>query len=144
LFVIYCLGCSFIVFASNWSHFVCIFLVFLSFQPYSYSHSYYTLFLPTITCYPSEVSIMNKRTTKCFPVLSHISPVPFDFLKAQCHLLEQPKPMHLAQAVFCSIRMTYRVGQISRSRILEPIFNINCVFGPKNFQIPVIKMYREV
>jgi len=80
---------------------VSIFLVFLSLLLYSYSHSHYTLFLPTITCSPPEVLIMNKRTTKCFPVLSHISPVPFDYLKAQCHLLEQPKPMHLAHAVYC-------------------------------------------
>jgi hypothetical protein len=77
------------------------FLVFLSLLLYSYSHYHYTLFLPTITCSPSEVSIINKRTTKCCPLLSHISPVPFDYLKAQCHLLEQPKPMPLAQAVYC-------------------------------------------
>jgi len=87
---------------------------------------------------------MNKRTTKYFPVPSHISPVPFDYLKAQCHLLEQPKPMHLTQAVYCSIRMSYRFGQISRSLILETNFNIKCLFGPKNFEIPVIKMYGDV
>jgi len=80
---------------------VCIFPVFLSFLLYSYSHSHYTLFLPTITCSPSEVLIMNKRTTKCFPVLSHFSPVPFDCLKVQCHLLEHPKPMRLAHSVYC-------------------------------------------
>jgi len=88
--------------------------------------------------------LINKRTTKCCPVLSHISPVPFDYLKAQCHLLEQTKPMQLVQAVYCLIRMTCRFGQISRSRILEPIFNTNCVFVLKNFEIPVIKMYSEV
>jgi hypothetical protein len=81
LFVIYCSVCFFIGLASNWSHSLCIFLVFLSLLLYSYSHSHYTLFLPTITCSPSEVPIMNKRTTKCFPVLSHISPVPFYCLK---------------------------------------------------------------
>jgi len=135
--------CSVIVFASNWSHFVCIFLLFFSLLQYSYSHTYNTLFLPTITYSPSEVPIMNKRTTKCCPVLSHIIPVPFDYLKAQCQLLEQPKQMHLAQAVYCWIRMSYRFGQISRSRKLEPIFNKNYVFDPKNFEISVIKKYGD-
>jgi hypothetical protein len=118
---------------------LCIFPVFLSFLLYSYSHSHYTLFLPTITCSLPEVLIKNNRTTKCCPVLSQINPVPFDCLKAQCHLSEHPKPMHLAHAVYCWIRMSYRFGQISRSRRLDAIFNINCAFVFKNFEIPVIK-----
>jgi len=133
VFVNCCSCCSFIGLESNWSHSLCIFQVFLSLLQYSYSHSHFTLFLPTITCSPSEVLIMINRNTKYCPVLSHISPVTFAFLKAQCHLLEHSKPTHFAHAVYCWIRMSYRFSQISRSRTLESIFNINCVFGPKSF-----------
>ena len=144
LFVIYCSCCSFIGLESNWSHSLCIFQVFLSLLQYSYSHSHFTLFLPTITCSPSEVLIMINRNTKYCPVLSHISPVTFAFLKAQCHLLEHSKPTHFAHAVYCWIRMSYRFSQINSSRTLQSIFNLHCLFGPKNFEIPVIKMSSDL
>ena len=103
-----------------------------------FTHSLHSL--PTIIYSSPKILIMNKRNKRCCPHLSQFSPVPFDCLTVQYHMLEHPKPMHLAHTVYCSIRFSYRSAQISPSPILASIFSTNCVFGPKNIEIPVIKM----
>ena len=98
-------------------------------------------YFPTIIYSSPEILIMNKGKKKCCPPLSQFSPVPFDCLTVQYHVLEHPKPMHLAHTVYCSIQMSYRFAQISPSQIMASIFNTNCVFCPKKIEIPIINMY---
>jgi hypothetical protein len=102
-----------------------------------FTHSLHSL--PTIIYSSPEILIMNKRKKKCCPHLSQFSPVPFHCLTVQYHVLEHRKPMHLAHTVYCSFQMSYRFAQISPSQIMVSIFNTNCVFGLKNFEIPVTK-----
>ena len=103
-----------------------------------FTHSLHSL--PTITCSPPEFLIMNKPTKICCRVLSQFSPIPFHCLTVQYHVPEHPKPMHLAHTVYCWIRISCRLSLISPSLTLDGIFNINCVFGPKNTEIPEITL----
>jgi len=75
-----------------------------------FSHSHVQLFtqssqrLPTITRFQLQVLIMNKRSTKIFALsMRQFSPVTFYRLTVQYHVLEHPKPVHLAHTVYCCL-----------------------------------------
>jgi hypothetical protein len=86
---------------------------------------------------------MNKRTKNVAPTWA--SSVQFHLIVWQysstCWNTVFGQDEYLAQTLYCSIQMSYRFAQISPSQILASIFNTNCVFDPKNFEIPVMKMY---
>jgi len=50
--------------------------------------------------------------------MSQFTPAPFYRLTVQYHVLEHPKPVHLAHTIYCWIRMAYQFGLKRTSRTL--------------------------
>ena len=120
-------------------HFDLILCVFIG----DFSHSDLQLFthslqsLPSITCSMPKDLKKNKRTKM---MESSLEPVPSCPIvpsdsTVQYHVMEHPKPKHIAHTVYCWTRNAHHSGPLRQSLTLQSIINIKCVFVYKKFEI---------